>query len=287
MRVLPEGGEPVELERIHPAGVFEGEVAGRAAARLPARGRVSRTALHVELDDPYSFLPTLGELDLHLAARGPARAAVREARRARARGRRRRAARRSRSGRRTRARSASSATSTAGTAACTRCARSARPASGSCSCRASRTARATSSSCRDAGRHVHLQADPFALATEHAAADRLGRLRRCAHVWQDDEWLERRAARRPAGASRSRSTRCTSARGGQGLDLPRARPSSSPTYVPRPRLHARRAAAGHGAPVRRLVGLPGDGVLRADVALRHARRLPRASSTRCTSRASA
>ena len=45
-------------------------------------------------------------------------------------------------------------------------------------------------------------------------------------------------------------------------------------YVARPRLHARRAAAGDGAPVQRLLGLPGDRLLRADVALRHARRLP-------------
>ena len=34
--------------------------------------------------------------------------------------------------------------------------------------------------------------------------------------------------------------------------------------MPRPRLHPRRAAAGDGAPVRRLVGLPGDRLLRAD-----------------------
>ena len=40
-------------------------------------------------------------------------------------------------------------------------------------------------------------------------------------------------------------------------------------------------------PVLRLVGLPGDRLLRADVALRHARRLPLPSSTACTSAASA
>src|SRR5262249_18525509 len=42
----------------------------------------------------------------------------------------------------------------------------------------------------------------------------------------------------------------------------------------RPRLHARRAAAGDGAPLLGLVGVPGDGLLRPHVALRLARRLP-------------
>ena len=40
-------------------------------------------------------------------------------------------------------------------------------------------------------------------------------------------------------------------------------------------LHAHRAAAGDGAPVHRLLGLPGDRLLRADAALRLAGRLPR------------
>ena len=39
-------------------------------------------------------------------------------------------------------------------------------------------------------------------------------------------------------------------------------------------LHAHRAAAGDGAPVHRLVGLPGDRLLRADAALRRPGRLP-------------
>ena len=69
VRVLPEGGEPVELERTHPAGVFAGEVPG--AMPLAYRLDVAYPdGLHVELDDPYSFLPTLGELDVHLASEG-------------------------------------------------------------------------------------------------------------------------------------------------------------------------------------------------------------------------
>src|SRR5689334_18714458 len=39
-------------------------------------------------------------------------------------------------------------------------------------------------------------------------------------------------------------------------------------------LYAHRAAAGDGAPLLRLVGLPGGGLLRAVEPLRHARRLP-------------
>ena len=40
-------------------------------------------------------------------------------------------------------------------------------------------------------------------------------------------------------------------------------------------LHAHRADAGDGAPVQRLVGLPGHRLLRPDAALGHARRVPR------------
>ena len=50
-------------------------------------------------------------------------------------------------------------------------------------------------------------------------------------------------------------------------------------------LHASRADAGVGAPVRRLVGLPDRRLLRADVALRHARRLPRLRRRRAPRRA--
>src|SRR4051812_9436220 len=69
IRVLPEGGEPVELERIHPAGVFEGVVEG---ARPPLRYRleVAYPSGTFTFADPYAFLPTLGELDVHLAGEG-------------------------------------------------------------------------------------------------------------------------------------------------------------------------------------------------------------------------
>jgi 1,4-alpha-glucan branching enzyme len=70
LRVLVEGQEPVELEQRHPAGIFEGVV---PKATLPLRYRLEVAYPDggvYELDDPYSFLPTLGELDLHLAREG-------------------------------------------------------------------------------------------------------------------------------------------------------------------------------------------------------------------------
>ena len=64
------GAEPVALEQVHEAGVFEGLIPGAA---LPL-------AYELEVDygqhgtwpvrDPYSFLPTMGELDIHLAGEG-------------------------------------------------------------------------------------------------------------------------------------------------------------------------------------------------------------------------
>ena len=66
----PHGRDPVRLRRVHREGVFAGKVQG---ASLPLRyeieavypdGRVTRGR------DAYSFPPTLGELDLHLAGEG-------------------------------------------------------------------------------------------------------------------------------------------------------------------------------------------------------------------------
>jgi 1,4-alpha-glucan branching enzyme len=70
VRVRVEGFEPVELERSHPAGLFEGTLAG---AELPLRYRLEvnyAEGATVVVDDPYAFPPTLGELDLHLAGEG-------------------------------------------------------------------------------------------------------------------------------------------------------------------------------------------------------------------------
>jgi len=60
---------PSSLERVHPGGVFEARVPG---ARIPLRYRLRiRRSLDVlEIADPYTFWPSLGEMDLHLAAEG-------------------------------------------------------------------------------------------------------------------------------------------------------------------------------------------------------------------------
>ena len=67
--VVPDGGKPVPMEQVHPGGVFEARLAG---AELPL-------AYHYDVDygdgpipaeDPYRFLPTVGELDLHLVGEG-------------------------------------------------------------------------------------------------------------------------------------------------------------------------------------------------------------------------
>jgi 1,4-alpha-glucan branching enzyme len=63
-------GTVVELERIHPGGIFEGVVPG---AELPLRYRLEvdyGAAGKFTIDDPYAFTPTLGELDLHLIGEG-------------------------------------------------------------------------------------------------------------------------------------------------------------------------------------------------------------------------
>ncbi|GAC1490292.1 MAG: 1,4-alpha-glucan branching protein GlgB [Solirubrobacteraceae bacterium] len=67
---LPAGGPPVELERLHPAGVFAGVVAG---ASLPLDYRLEVAypdGNRFVVRDPYAFVPTVGELDLHLAGEG-------------------------------------------------------------------------------------------------------------------------------------------------------------------------------------------------------------------------
>jgi 1,4-alpha-glucan branching enzyme len=68
--VKPSKGKAVELEPIHPAGIFEGTLAG---AELPLRYKVRvdyGEAGKFTLEDPYAFTPTLGELDLHLIGEG-------------------------------------------------------------------------------------------------------------------------------------------------------------------------------------------------------------------------
>jgi 1,4-alpha-glucan branching enzyme len=68
--VKPAKGKTVALEQIHPAGIFEGEIEN---AKLPLRYKLKvdyGPGGKFTLEDPYAFLPTLGELDLHLIGEG-------------------------------------------------------------------------------------------------------------------------------------------------------------------------------------------------------------------------
>ena len=70
VRVLPVEHEPFRLRRTHKEGLFAGTLVG--IQRLPRYElEVSYPGWDVVVEhDPYSFLPTVGELDLHLAAEG-------------------------------------------------------------------------------------------------------------------------------------------------------------------------------------------------------------------------
>jgi 1,4-alpha-glucan branching enzyme len=60
-------GDRVKLEQLHPGGVFSGSVDGDPS---DYRLEVSYGAQSFIVDDPYRWLPTLGELDLHLLGEG-------------------------------------------------------------------------------------------------------------------------------------------------------------------------------------------------------------------------
>src|SRR4051794_24829466 len=58
------------LEQVHPGGVFEGHVKG---AKLPYAYQLEvdyGESGTITIDDPYRFLPTIGELDVHLLGEG-------------------------------------------------------------------------------------------------------------------------------------------------------------------------------------------------------------------------
>ena len=66
----PDGSAPVRLRRVHTHGVFAGRIRN---ATLPLRYELEVIypgGVTVRASDPYAFSPTLGELDLHLAAEG-------------------------------------------------------------------------------------------------------------------------------------------------------------------------------------------------------------------------
>jgi 1,4-alpha-glucan branching enzyme len=68
--VKPSRGKSVALEQIHPGGVFEGMIEG---AEMPLHYKLKvdyGDGARYQLEDPYAFTPTLGELDLHLISEG-------------------------------------------------------------------------------------------------------------------------------------------------------------------------------------------------------------------------
>ena len=70
VKPLDGGLEAVAAERIHPGGVFEAEL---PKAKLPLRYELEVAypdGNTFTLRDPYAFLPTIGDIDLHLAGEG-------------------------------------------------------------------------------------------------------------------------------------------------------------------------------------------------------------------------
>ena len=123
-----------------------------------------------------------------------------------------------------------------------------------------------------------LKADPLASAAEQPPAN-------ASIVFRSQLRVERRRVARGARAHRGLGEPDVGLRGAPRLvapELARAQPQPhlrgarrrARRLRRRARLHPRRAAAGDGAPVLGLVGLPGQRLLRAHLALRHAGRLP-------------
>ena len=239
--------------------------------------------------------PTLGEIDLHLINEGRHEqlwevlgAHVHRYDDAARRRRHRHVVRRV--GADAHAACGSRATSTAGTAASTRCASSAPRACGSCSCPTSAPAPATSSTILGADGAVAREGRPDGVPHRGPARRPSSVVFESTYTWGDDD-VDGPA--RAAGTPLQRAD--VGLRGAPRLVAQARRRGATyaeladelVAYLHRPRLHPRRVPAGDGAPVRRLVGLPGHVVLRPDRAVRRPRRLPATSSTGCTRPASA
>nr|WP_170225658.1 1,4-alpha-glucan branching protein GlgB [Pseudonocardia cypriaca] len=67
VEVVREGGEGIPLARVHDSGLFSGVVPGPPADYRLAVHYGDRVDV---VDDPYRWLPTLGEIDLHLIGEG-------------------------------------------------------------------------------------------------------------------------------------------------------------------------------------------------------------------------
>ncbi len=109
------------------------------------------------------------------------------------------------------------------------------------------------------------KADPMAFAAEHAPATS-SIVFTSTHEWSDGEWLAQRAGRDTlSGPMSVYEVHLGSWRAGLSY---RELADRARGLRDRAGLHPRRAAAGGRAPLRRLLGLPGHFLLRADVALR-------------------
>ena len=157
-----------------------------------------------------------------------------------------------------------------------RCARAAPAESGRASSPGRRRARATSTTWPRATTGYRAdKADPFGFRTEVPPRHRLRGLGPRLHLGATATGWPRAPSGRTLARPDVRSTRCTWAPGAAREAAPA---SSGYREIARAAgrlrggdgLHPRRAAAGDGAPVLRLVGLPGHRLLRAHRALRHA-----------------
>ncbi|MDP9402511.1 MAG: 1,4-alpha-glucan branching protein GlgB [Actinomycetota bacterium] len=71
VRVVPAGGEPIPMSKVHDAGVFEAKVPPHLLAEDGGyRLAADYPTGSFSWEDPYRFWPTLGEVDLHLLGEG-------------------------------------------------------------------------------------------------------------------------------------------------------------------------------------------------------------------------
>jgi 1,4-alpha-glucan branching enzyme len=266
-----------ELTRRHPEGIFEAEHDPPGPYRLRVRWPDGSSS---EFDDPYRFGPVLGEMDAGCWPKARTCARSRSWARTLRRVEGVDGTVRSPSGPRTPAVSAWSATSTSGTAAATRCGCAASAACGRSSCPASAPARYKYELLDRDGNLLPLKADPYAFAAELRPADRQ-RGGTTAPVVPPSS--ERRAANALDAPISIYEVHLASA----GAASPNRQPLADwdelaetlVPYAPGHGLHPPRAAADQRAPLRRLLGLPDAGPVRAHRAPRRQLGACAASST--------